>query len=403
MIRFEIGGRQVDPNSIGDALMAAVLEEIRASIKERVGAIRDPETGEFPTVVIRGESLDNLTMSVEGSPKLLGLVKQRLGIEESGLEQSVGDESKAPVVFLSYTSGDTELAERIANDLQANGIETWWDKWCIAAGDSLRQKIEEGLSGCTHFLVLLTPDSINKPWVNQEMDAGLIRKLANKCKFLPVRHQLHASKLPPILSAMHAPEIRAGEDITQLINDIHGVSRKPPLGPIPKSIRQASKSKTGNSPAADMIAKLFVECSAHGTFADPQFTVEELAEQTGLTLADTKDSLYEISRFFKDIRRNVLVEASFFTEFDKYWKPWNPADDALKLAADIANDETFPADAQQIADLYGWEPRRLNPAITYLLDRDIVRNCQTLGVREFVMRSVIGKEDELRRFLKSRT
>jgi hypothetical protein len=60
----------------------------------------------------------------------------------------------------------------------------------------------------------LTPQSIDKPWVNQEMDAGLVRKLSNACRFLPVRHQLPAGKLPPLLSGMHAPEIAADEDVT---------------------------------------------------------------------------------------------------------------------------------------------------------------------------------------------
>ena len=98
-------------------------------------------------------------------------MRQRMGNEEE--EATVNEEQTgSPRVFLSYTWGDRELAERIANALQANGIDTWWAEWCISAGDSLRQKIDEGLGDCTHFLVLLTPNSIEKPWVNQEMDAG---------------------------------------------------------------------------------------------------------------------------------------------------------------------------------------------------------------------------------------
>ena len=75
----------------------------------------------------------------------------------------------------------------------------------------------------------------------------------------------------------------------------------------------------------------------------------------------------------------------------------------MKLAADIANDEKFPVDCQQIANRYGWKPRRLNPAITYLFDRGMLLNCKVLGTPEFAMVQVIGKEDEIRRFLKSRT
>ena len=260
---------------------------------------------------------------------------------------------------------ERELARRIAESLQGNGIDTWWDKWRISTGDSLRQKIDESLSGCTHFLVLLTPQSIDKPWVNQEMDAGLVRKLKNECRFLPVRYELPASDLPPLLSGMHAPEITADEDITQLINDIHGVSRKPPFGPAPEPVAETVETQTGYSPAANAIAKLFVERTEHGVFADPQFSVESLAEETGLTVADAKDGLFELSTFFKDSRHHVLVEASLFTEFDRHWKPWNASDDALKLAADIANDPDFPAGCKEIAERYGWDARSVNAGVNW--------------------------------------
>lgn len=402
MIRFEIGGRRVDPDNIGDALMAAVLDGIKTDIREKVGTIRDPETGAFPTVVVRGNSLDDLKMSIEGSPELIARVKQRIGIDEEEQEQDVEDTAITPCVFLSYTSDDSELAQRIAESLQANGIDTWWDRWCITVGDSLRQKIDEGLSGCTHFLVLLTPQSIGKLWVNQEMDAGLVRKLNNQCRFLPVRYKMPASELPPLLSGMHAPEITADEDITQLINDIHRISRKPPLGPAPQAVTQSAETRTGYSAAANAIAKLFVERTRYGVFADPQFSVEKLADETGLTIPDTKDGLYELSHFFKVSLDHVLLQPSLFAEFDNYWQPWSPAKDALKLAADIANDESFPADPQQIADRYGWEPRRLNPAITYLFDLGMLVEYKALGMPKFVMVRVVGREDEIRRFLKGR-
>lgn len=401
MIRFEIGGRAVNPNNIGDAVMAAVLENLRAQIQEKVGTIRDPETGEFPTVVVRGNDLENLKLHVEGSPAMIALVRERLGLESNDDEETE-DIAAMPRVFLSYTFDDRHLAKRLAESLQTNGIDTWWAEWCISPGDSLRQKIDEGLAGCTHFLVLLTPRSIAKPWVNQEMDAGLVAKLNNRCRFLPLRHELPASQLPPLLSGMLSPEIKADEDITQLINDIHGVSRKPPLGPAPSAVTQAAETKTGYSAAANAIARLFVERTKYAMFADPQFSVEKLAEETGLTVPDTKDGLHELSHFFKDTIRHVLVQASLFTEFDRYWKPWNPADDALKLAADIANDPDFPADCQTIADLYGWEPRRLNPAIIYLFERGMVMNYQAMNTTPFAMIRVVGKEDEIRRFVKSR-
>src|SRR5262249_24867978 len=140
--------------------------------------------------------------------------------------------TNGPRAFLSFGWEDREAAEAIAEALQANGKDTWWAEWEIRSGDSLRQKIDEGLSNCTVFLVLLTRQSIKKPWVNQELDAGLIRKIEARVRFIPVRKNLPTNALPPLLRGLLSPEMQDFEkDIRQLIADIHCVSRKPALGP----------------------------------------------------------------------------------------------------------------------------------------------------------------------------
>lgn len=420
MIRFMIDGREVSPDTIEDQLMALALESVRDQIQEQIGAIRDPETGAFPTVIVRGSSLDDLSMEIEGPPGVIEAVKQRLGLNngDGSSEDMLTEEDRAPgtpQVFLSYAFEDSELAESIATALQANGIDTWWANWCMRSGDSLRQKIDEGLSDCTHFLVLLTPNSIVKPWVRLEMDAGLMRKLNDQCLFIPVRHELPAGKLPPLLSGMLSPEIKSPEigadpDISQLIQDIHGVSRKPPLGPAPEAVRRTAGISTGYSPAATALAELIVRKSRHGLFADPQLTYGEAAEATGLSLEDIEDALYELTDHIRDSEelagdadRRFLAEASFFAAFDRFWMGWDPAQDALKLAADIANDANFPAPSEKIAELYGWPARRLNPAVCYLLERGMLANRKELGSGEWLMVHVYGKEAEIRRFLKGRT
>lgn len=119
MIHFEINGKRVKSGNIGDTLMQAALESIEAQIRRIIGTIRDPETGEFPTVVMRGDSLENLHMHVEGSPELIALVRERMGKEEDAV--NAGEPARSvPSAFLSYASEDAELAERIATALQAH-------------------------------------------------------------------------------------------------------------------------------------------------------------------------------------------------------------------------------------------------------------------------------------------
>jgi hypothetical protein len=398
-IHFEIDGRPMKPGDIADVVEQAILKQIEEHLREKIGTIRDPETGEFPTVVVSGESLDRLTIHAEGSPALLALVEERLGQGENREEQMPA----IPRAFLCYGTEDKPLAEKIASAMQSSRIDTWWANWCISAGDSLRQRIDEGLGDCTHFIVLLTPTSIKKPWVNQEMDAGLIRKLNNHCKFIPLRHRLPVSQLPPLLSGMSSPEVVDPErDIGQLIHDIHGITRKPPLGEASATVSEAKKLNTGYSAAASAIAKLFVERTATATFGDPQMLVTDLQEATGLSEEDVEDAIHELSGKVQLTHECVLPKEELFATFDQFWKEWNPADDALRLAADLVNDKEFPRILPQIAECYGWEARRLNPAVAYLINRDIVSTSQVMGTQPWLIHWIEDTADT-RRFVRSRS
>lgn len=382
----------------------AALQGMENLVRERIGTIRHPETGEFPTVVILGDDLENLKASIEGSPELLAIVKKRMAEDDAyaDIRSLVMTDNNIPKVFLSYASEDKILAEKIAQQLQANGIDTWWDEWCINSGDSLRQKIDEGLKDCTDFVVLLTPSSIEKPWVNQEMDAGLVKKLKAQCRFIALRHNLSADMLPPLLSGNKSPEIKdPDKDIAALINDIHGISKKPPLGSAPAIVQEAKSKETGYSPAATAVAKVFVEQSKNAVFGDPQLSYEKLQNLTGLTEDDVEDALHELTGMIKVSFKRALPKDELYAKFDKYWKDWDPADDALRLATDLNNDENFPSATAQIAERYGWEPRRINPAISYLINRKIIRDSKVLGSQPWIT-AWVQKTDETRRFVKSR-
>ncbi len=401
MIYFEINGKKVQPNNIKDVLEKAVLQNIESQIRDKVGSIRDPKTGEFPTIVCKGKTLDKLSFSVEGSPEMIALVREKLGAADN--EENTAEQVNKPIAFISYAFEDTTLAKQIATALQNNGIETFWADWSINNGESLRQKIESGLGECTHFIVLLTPISITKTWVNAEIDAGFTRKLENKCRFIPLRSGLPPSSLSPFLKTLRSPEISdSDKDISQLINDIHGISRKPPLGEVPKIIQEVSKLGSSYSPAAMAIAKVIVDKSETACFADPQLSQKEVQEITGLSNEDMDDALHEISVYFNTEFERILPHASFFAEFDKFWQPWNPEEDALRLAADMVNDSNFPDNTSEIAEIYGWSARRINPAIIYLADRKLIDSRRFMGHQPWFSLQVYSTA-ATRRFVKSRS
>lgn len=395
---MKFNGKPFNANDFSKALKKAATKAVAAELRERVSSIRDPGTGEFARVIVDGESLEDMSLRIEGTPGLLERVREDLGVEADLNETSEGA-SKAipPKAFLSFGWEDRYLAERIALALQANGISTWWAEWEFLAGDSMRRKIDQGIGECTHFVVLLTPSSIERPWVQEEMDAGFMQKVNRNAKFIGLRHGIEPKQLPPLLAGSLSPQIDADlTGIAQLINDIHGVSRKPALGPLP-AIATAPKARY--SPAAMAIAKIFVEESRHGSLGDVRRNEEELANETSLSRDDVIDALHELRHWLKTGYGEILAKETLYAEFDAFWKAWNPADDALRLAADLVNDPDFPSKPEQVSERYGWEPRRLNPAMAYLEERGAVRVFRALATGPYIGFE-IRKTDATRRFVR---
>jgi hypothetical protein len=313
--------------------------------------------------------------------------------------------AKGPRVFLSFGWEDKVVATAIAERLNAEGIEVWFAEWEVFYGESLRRRIDEGLATSTHFLVLLSSTSVKKAWVNEEIDAAFFSYLDGKMRLIPLRLNLGVANLPPLLRGKLSPEIDANAlDVSQLRNDILGVSRRPPLGsPTAAADPQGS---TELSTAGNLIAKLFVEQSKTGRKFDPQFKMPDLQAATGLSKDDIQDVLEELGSHlsFHPYSGGATVRAnpSLFAAYDSWWMPWNPKDDALRLAADLMNDVDFPSSPEKIAVRYGWTPRRLNPAMTYLKQEGAVEISDSGMGGDFVAFR-IRATDATRRFLKFRS
>ena len=399
---FEFNGKKINATDLTSRFLDNATQQVKQEFGERFRSNRHPKSGEFPTVVVYGNSLSDLSLKIEGSEELIEHIKSKLPEEETTHVNFVARRKiLTPKVFLSFGWEDHDLAGKIANELMRQGIDTWWADWEIKAGDSIRRRIDEGLGRCTHFLVLLSPNSINKPWVKEEMDAGFTRMLDDSCTFLPLRYNLSHEQLPPLLKGRLSPEVSDDLKLTQVINDIHGISRKPPLG---KSPIDQNLPDTGFSVAATTIAKVFCAESEHGSSNDPSFSMEELMEKTGLNKDDAVDALYELRNFIKDDHYSVIPDKELFVEFDKAFMEWDPEKDALRIASSLINDTNFPTSVPQIAEKFGWSSRRMNPALNYLTGREICRDTDICGCypweQPYLQESKTGS---IRRFVKSRS
>lgn len=319
--------------------------------------------------------------------------------------------SEEPKAFLCHASEDKDLARRIAKDLQNDGIDTFFDEWEIRSGDSIRRKIDSGLENCTHFIALLTPTSIHKPWVNEEMDAAFVKKVEGQCRFIPLRHELSTSDLPPLLRGISSPGlVNYEEDLRRLVSDIYGVARKPPLGTAPAFTQRPEGLSSDLSTAAARIAELMIRRSENGVLGDPDLNVDDLRTMLQMPDDDIQDGVEELEDLglVRPIRamncgpigfKTVWPEDELFVCLDGQLMSWDPEADAFQIAADLINDEEGSALVQDVAERYGWPPRRINPAVNYLISDDLVDSDETMGSQPYT-RHWIRKTSRTRRFVR---
>ena len=85
-----------------------------------------------------------------------------------------------PRVFVCHNSEDKPMAEKIAVEMIRAGHEAFFDTWDIHPGDSLIEKISEGISESSYLLVLLSKTSVKSNWVKKELEIALARQIADK-------------------------------------------------------------------------------------------------------------------------------------------------------------------------------------------------------------------------------
>ena len=82
-----------------------------------------------------------------------------------------------PKVFISHASEDKDrFVTSFATKLRENGVDAWFDRWEILPGDSLVDKINEGLKEAQAVIIILSNFSVNKPWVREELNTSIVSR-----------------------------------------------------------------------------------------------------------------------------------------------------------------------------------------------------------------------------------
>jgi len=288
--------------------------------------------------------------------------------------------ARKPVAFLCHSSVNAGLAERLAQDLQAHGIEVFFAPWAIRAGDSLRRKIEAGIDEATHFLALLTPTSLLSEWVQTELDTALVNRINGRCRLIPLLSGVLHDDVPATLRGLVHIDLADYETAFQkLVADISEMSVKRRLGEPPAWARERPLDASGLSPDAQRLAAWINRHSELGNDLE-SFQRDDLmkeldlpAERAGMAASELekvgwvtlhRDSSSGPGRFAR-LRPTGLL----FIETDPVLRSWRPADDAHQIACELVNKADAGGDVVTLADIdqrLGWGPRRFNPAADYL-------------------------------------
>ncbi len=77
------------------------------------------------------------------------------------------------VVFVSHAAYDKWIAQVICEKIEALGMKTWRDDRDIDGGDKIPEAIRKAIANSSEVAVLLTPKSVDRPWILLEVGIAI--------------------------------------------------------------------------------------------------------------------------------------------------------------------------------------------------------------------------------------
>lgn len=171
----------------------------------------------------------------------------------------------APRVFVSHASEDkARFVMSFAEQLRSNGIDAWVDTWEIKVGDSLVKKIfDEGLGAARAVIIVLSRNSVHKPWVREELDHAVVSKISEGTRIIPL--VLDDCEVPQALKATKwvsfKDESVYDASFDEIVATIFGASDKPPLGKPPVYVSAFGAGVTSHNNIDSLVTRLACEAA----------------------------------------------------------------------------------------------------------------------------------------------
>jgi hypothetical protein len=134
--------------------------------------------------VIPGAALRPLPPIQENTPQLRAIAEN---LAESPPSGDSGERDYD--VFISHAAEDKDaVVTPLVDALRERGLSVWYDKFVLRIGDSLRRKIDAGISRSRFGIVVLSPSFFAKGWPQYELDGLVTMTVSGKQVLLPLWH-----------------------------------------------------------------------------------------------------------------------------------------------------------------------------------------------------------------------
>lgn len=165
-----------------------------------------------------------------------------------------------PLVFISHSSLDKEVATQVASELRTRGLDVWIDHERIRYGESIPKAIETGLDLSSCILVVVSSAFLKSSWCRTEYEPLLVREIESD-RILVIPLLIEDCALPTLLSHKLYADLRESarktsclDKVARQILDLH--IHEPDVSPVDSFESNPKESSQAESPGQLLLTSL---------------------------------------------------------------------------------------------------------------------------------------------------
>ena len=108
-------------------------------------------------------------------------------------------------VFVSHATADKWIAKTLCKEMEARGATTFRDDRDIAGGDSIPEEIRRQIKRSREVVVLLTPQSVGRQWV--QLEIGAAWGWSKNTRIVVLRYHVEVDSIPPVVEKKRSYEL----------------------------------------------------------------------------------------------------------------------------------------------------------------------------------------------------